>query len=119
MIVVISGSRSISTLPKEAIERINIIINMGATILVGDAPGVDTEVQKYLKFRDYNKFVVFYAYQRCRNNLGFVTKGDYPSYTARDEAMCIEADYGLAIWDGKSKGTKANIDRVPSRVVRV
>ena len=26
--------------------------------------------------------------------------------------MCTIADYGLAIWDGKSKGTKANIERV-------
>ena len=26
--------------------------------------------------------------------------------------MCSIADYGLAIWDGKSKGTAANIQRV-------
>jgi hypothetical protein len=34
--------------------------------------------------------------------------------------MAARADYGLAIWDGKSPGTKANIKRVKrTRIIRV
>jgi hypothetical protein len=117
MIVVISGSRSIETLPPEAIERINRIVELDATIVIGDAPGVDKQVQEYLKFKGYQKVTVHHAYFKCRNNLGFGSIGNYPTHTARDIAMCTAADYGLAIWDGKSLGTKNNIDRVPHRVV--
>jgi hypothetical protein len=115
--VVISGSRSIDKLAPEAIERIDSIISLGAEILVGDAHGIDTEVQKYLKSQNYERATVHHAYENPRNNEGFPTQGGYASDSERDEAMCKIADKGLAIWDGISKGTKANIDRVDSRVV--
>jgi hypothetical protein len=115
--VVISGSRSIGILPKEAIEKVNAIMKLGAEILIGDAPGVDREVQKYLKSKDYDRVTVFHAYETARNNEGFSTQGNYASYADRDKDMCLLADNGLAIWDGQSKGTKANIDRLPTRVV--
>ena len=117
MKVMISGSRLIETLPPEAIERIDTIMTLGAEILVGDAPGIDSEVQKYLKSRDYDQVTVYHAYENPRNNEGFPTQGNYPSYTDRDKAMGELADRGLAIWDGLSKGTAANIDRVPTRIV--
>jgi len=117
MKIVISGSMSIQKLPEEAIRRIDAITQLNAKILVGDAPGVDTEVQKYLKSKNYENVTVYHAYEPPRNHQGFTIVGGFGSSTDRDKAMCAEADYGLAIWDGKSQETKANIDRVPSRVV--
>jgi hypothetical protein len=115
--IVISGSRSIQSLPTEAKERIDTIVKSGAEILVGDAPGIDLEVQRYLKSIDYDRVTVHHAYDKARNNEGFPTQGGYASYSHRDRVMCESADYGLVVWDGQSKGSKANIDRVPSRVV--
>lgn len=118
--VMISGSRSIKALPEEAIMRINTIIGLGADIVIGDAPGVDKLVQNYLLQKEYRQVTVYHAFDKPRYNAGFNSRGGFASYTDRDKAMCAEADHGLAIWDGNSRGTKQNIARVPStRVVRV
>ena len=47
-----------------------------------------------------------------RNTNGFNIVGVLGNYVDRDKQMCNIADYGLAIWDGKSRGTAANIQRV-------
>jgi hypothetical protein len=118
MRIVVSGSRSISQLPEEAKSRLNKIMSLGAEIFVGDAPGVDLLVQVFLHEARYSKVCVYYAYSKPRNNMGFETQAGFGSYVERDQAMCLDADFGLAIWDGRSKGTKANIDRVKTRIVR-
>lgn len=118
MRVVISGSRSIKSLPAEAKERINTIIGLGAEILVGDAPGVDAQVQRYLKDKGYSSVTVYHAYTKPRNNAGFKAVAVTGNYSARDKFMCSQADYGLAIWDGVSRGTLANTQRVKTRIIR-
>lgn len=129
MKVVISGSRSIQVLPKEAINSLDKIIELGFHILIGDAPGVDCLVQQYLKSKNYNKVIIYFVGQKPRNNAGFQCHklsghafGEYATrmgkgsaYSARDNFMCSQADYGLAIWDGVSKGTAQNIKRVPNK----
>lgn len=131
MKVVISGSRSISLLPKEAIESIDRIIEQGFEILVGDAPGIDALVQQYLKSKGYGFVTVYFIGTKPRNNAGFqchklsqkelaeysVKTGIGSSYSARDNFMCSQADFGLAIWDGISRGTAQNIKRVPKTKV--
>jgi hypothetical protein len=118
MKVVVSGSRSIKEIPAEAKSRIKKIMSLDAEILVGDAPGVDLLVQEFLVAEQYVKVCVYFAYAKARNNVGgFKTQNGYSSCIERDKAMCQAADYGLAIWDGKSGGTRANIDRVRTRVV--
>ncbi len=113
--VVISGSRSIKSLSSEAIQRINNIMELGFEILVGDAYGVDAQVQRYLKSRNYPHVTVYHTGYRPRNNAGFMCVKVAGSYTQRDEFMCDSADYGLAIWDGSSPGTKRNIERLGKR----
>ncbi|HLO85476.1 MAG TPA: hypothetical protein VK203_10800 [Nostocaceae cyanobacterium] len=120
-IVMISGSISIRVLPKEAIASLNKIINLGFHIIIGDAPGVDSLVQNYLKSKNCQNVTVYYAKfswsGKCRNNAGFTSVGIDGNYSDRDKIMCNLADYFLAIWDGKSRGTKANIDRLKARKV--
>ena len=116
MKVVISGSRSIKVLPKQAIESIDKIIEQGFEILIGDAPGIDSLVQQYLKSKNYQNVVVYHPFN-CRNNAGFKSEKVGKSYADRDSIMCSQADFGLAIWDGISKGTAANIKRVPKTKV--
>lgn len=119
MKVFVSGSRGVSELPAEAKASLDKIKELGFTVFVGDCHGVDTLVQDY--FKDYRRVVVFHIKDRPRNNLGFDTvRVSGSKQTDKDAAMAAGADYGLAIWDGRSPGTARNIVRVrKTKVIRV
>lgn len=121
MKVFISGSIKIKDVPKCAIEKINSIIDKNFQILIGDAKGVDSLIQKYLVKKSFQNVVVYFAGDSIRNNLGnWPTKqiiGNNKEkgrdlYTLKDIEMAVDADYGLMIWDGESKGTLANIKQM-------
>jgi hypothetical protein len=118
MNVFISGSISIDSLPKLAIEKIDAIIRQNHAVLIGDANGADLRIQKHLLEKRYHNIRVYFAGGRVRNNVGnWVTKQIPPPsnekgralYTLKDKAMAHDADYGLMIWDGESQGTLNNI----------
>ncbi|MEB3191169.1 MAG: hypothetical protein VKL42_12580 [Snowella sp.] len=125
--VIVSGSRKVPTrvpLPKEVTDSLDKIMELGFDIVIGDAEGIDTQVQWYLRHKDYTKVTVYYAVfgntTKPRNNYGFPTIAIEGFYSRRDKTMCAIADYGLAIWNGQSKGTLENIKRVPkTKVIRV
>jgi hypothetical protein len=94
------------------------MIEKGFQILVGDANGADKAVQRYLADKSYPNILVHCMKDHCRNNLGnwptrqvvalLGAKGfDY--YSLEDRAMAEAAEYGLMLWDGKSKGTVNNV----------
>jgi O-acetyl-ADP-ribose deacetylase (regulator of RNase III) len=118
--VFISGSRSIKSLPFEALESLEAIIAQGFTVLVGDCFGVDTLVQDYLAERDYRNVIVCHIGARPRNDRGFKTH-HVPGtrQTDKDEYMGRTANFGLAIWDGVSPGTAKNVARVKTKVITV
>lgn len=121
MIVFIGGSISIKYLDYEVQDELDKIINGELEILVGDAYGVYKLVQKYLDKNGYRDVTV-YAINGCaRNNIGLwkVQAIEVPSsiygrefYTYKDFAMSTDCDFGFMIWDGKSRGTQANILRL-------
>ena len=117
MKVFVSGSRGVRELPAAAKAARNKIRELGFTVHVGDCYGVDALVQAYSE--GYLK-VVFHIGAMPRTNLGFDTVRIVGSkQTDKDAAMAAAADYGLAIWDGKSSGTAKNIKRVGTiKVVR-
>jgi adenine-specific DNA-methyltransferase len=119
--VVVSGSRSVRVLPVAAKEALRKIIALGAQVLVGDCDGVDRAVQDFLSAAGYTKVRVYHIGPRPRHNCGFPTVAVSGSrYEDKDIRMCQEADYGLAIWDGQSPGTRRNIQRVrQTRVITV
>ena len=117
--VFVSGSRGVRELPEAAKASLDKIKELGFTVLVGDCYGVDALVQAYLE--DYGEVVVFHIGREPRHNLGFDTVRVAGSkQTDKDAAMAATADYGLAVWDGRSPGTARNIERVKAtKVVRV
>jgi hypothetical protein len=127
MNVFISGSISISKLPGSAVKKIDAIIMKDFTILVGDAKGVDLQVQKYLFKKKYNNVIVYFAGTEIRNNVGKWRlkaicndegKKGRELYALKDIAMAQDADYGLMIWDGTSLGTLNNIKEMKNRKKR-
>jgi probable addiction module antidote protein len=119
--VFIGGSRHISRLPVEAKERLKSIMEKKLLILIGDAKGADTAVQKYLHENSYESVIVYCSGMECRNNVGNwrarnfeVAKDEtgYQYYAFKDREMAQEAEFGFMIWDGKSPGTVLNVLRL-------
>jgi uncharacterized phage-like protein YoqJ len=119
MKVFIAGSRRLSKLDKDVKQRIDNIIDKGLTVIIGDANGVDKAVQRYLNGRHYRNVVVFCMEGGCRNNVGkwhtriiaasHPERKDFAYFSTKDRAMVEDADYGLMLWDGESRGTLTSI----------
>jgi hypothetical protein len=112
--IFISGSRSITTLNENEVTYLESLIAKGYNFIVGDAAGVDTEVQKLLD-KHIAKVCVYMS--SWRNGMNF---GEWPvvkvqgSYTQRDRKMGDDCFGAVVIWDGSSKGSKGNVDYVTS-----
>lgn len=120
--VFISGSISIKKLPLEVINSIEIMIEKNMTILVGDALGVDSLVQDIFNKKNYFNVIIYSitSTPRYKANIKFQEKkiqvnqdikSQRKRQTYKDEAMTKDSTFSLVIWDGKSKGSYANIKR--------
>jgi adenine-specific DNA-methyltransferase len=126
--VFIGGSRRTSRLSAAVRQRLDRIIERRFPVLIGDANGADKAVQNYLCARGYDRVEVFCMDGLCRNNVGDWTtravsappgaKG-FQYYSTKDEEMARESTIGFMLWDGRSKGTLANISRLLDRGKRV
>lgn len=120
MKVFIGGSISIKYLDQPVKEALNTLLENGSEILVGDAYGVDSLIQKYCFDKGYKNVTIYTCNYQPRNNLGsFKTqrisaKGVFGRefYTQKDIAMSNDCDYAFMIWDSYSKGTLNNINRL-------
>jgi len=68
--IFIGGSRKITRLAQPILERLDNIMKSNFTVLVGDASGVDVQVQNYLFSKKYQNVIVFCTGTSCRNNVG-------------------------------------------------
>ena len=116
--IFIGGSRRLSKLNKDVKRRLDNIIENDFTVVIGDANGVDKAVQQYLESKHHEKVIVFCMEGQCRNNLGKWPTRDiaaapsargFAYFSTKDRVMVEEADYGLMLWDAKSRGTLTNI----------
>lgn len=120
--VFISGSISISKLSDDVRESIDKIILNNLHILIGDADGIDTMVQKYCATMNYFNVTVYsifpfprfsaskqFNYERV--NVSEEIKKERERQQHKDNVMTINSDYSFIIWDGKSKGSYNNIIR--------
>ncbi len=116
--VFIAGSISISRLHVKVQERINKIVSSDFDIVVGDADGADTSIQKCLLKYQARKVTVYCTGNAPRNNVAEwpvhqVTSKAKPGtrayFTAKDLEMARRSDYGLMVWDCKSTGTLSNV----------
>lgn len=112
-------------LPKAVRQELDAKMKNGDTILVGDAPGIDRQVQDYLKKKKYKNVEVYgpgsedvryQADKRWKTNL--VDDPDHEQgssewLAAKDKAMSDTADEGIAvILDKGAKATRNNIARL-------
>jgi len=116
--VFIAGSISINRLHKKVQERIGKIVSADFDVVVGDADGADTSIQRCLTDYGATKVTVYCAGDAPRNNVAdWPVHNVYPRakagsrayFTAKDLEMARNSDYGLMIWDSKSTGTLSNV----------
>lgn len=119
--IFISGSMSIRTLPDRVLEHLHLIIKLRLSIVIGDAPGVDAAVQRFLADIAKREVTVFCGGAAPRNNLGKwpvrriianAMPGTREWHTAKDREMSRIAGSAFVIWDGVSRGSYANIQRM-------
>ncbi|GAB6139659.1 hypothetical protein JCM14076_03880 [Methylosoma difficile] len=115
--VFISGSIKIKVLDENVLNRINNIVKSNYQVIVGDADGVDSSIQKYLESKQTTSVVVYCSGEKPRNNIGHwftekiqtnVAPGSRAFFTAKDIRMAEDCDYGLMVWDTESTGTLNN-----------
>lgn len=118
MKIFIAGAKSIMCLDDYVVSKLHSIREKGYDVIVGDCTGVDSLVQEFFKSVHYPNVTVYASQGKARNNLGLwpvhavpVPDGvkGFAFYRQKDIAMAHDADCGFMIWDGNSKGTKANI----------
>lgn len=120
--VFISGSISTKKLNSEIIESLENIISKEYKVLIGDAPGIDTLIQDFFSKSNYTNVEIYsiFSSPRYRANKNFLSKyinvsseikNERERQTYKDEAMSNDSDFSFVIWDGKSKGSYANILR--------
>lgn len=122
--VFIAGSITIKHLPQKVQARMMNIVASNYAVLVGDADGVDTSIQRFLRENGANNATVYCTGDKPRNNIGgwpvhsvisYHPKGSRAYFTAKDIAMADAADVGLMVWDAKSTGTLSNVVELLSR----
>lgn len=121
--VFIGGSCSIDSLPMYFRVFLDLVMTAGSRIVVGDAPGVDTNVQNYLDDCHYKNVTVYYT-ATCRSNVSNwescqIPPDRYPEedgywteHMPKDIAMCNACTYGLFLWDRTSRATAKNFERL-------
>lgn len=120
--VFIGGSRRVTRLDERVKGRLDEIIRKQLPVVIGDASGADRAVQDYFHQCAYEQVEVFCTEGRCRNNAGnwkirsvpapAGRKHDFEYYAAKDRLMADEGSIGFMLWDGKSRGTLANVLRL-------
>ena len=119
--IFISGSSSIHKLNKDMTKNLDEIIKHNIPVIIGDCFGVDSLVQCYLHNKNYKNVTIYYvgSFPRCYynefnrydcNNLVMNETGR-AFYEVKDIKMTEDCSGALMFWDGKSQGTKNNIER--------
>ena len=105
--------------PETVKKCLDELILSESDILIGDCAGIDNRVQEYLSNKKYDNVTVYVSGSKgfTRNNIGkwmekhFRAQGQtaYSYRIEKDFRMAEDAESGIAIWDGESKGTFINI----------
>lgn len=122
----IDGSKTIGKLPDKAAETITAACRDSHEILIGDCYGIDLAVQRLLAGLEYENVTVYTACPKARNNIRnwqeqriTTSQTGFAAHREKDQAMIDACDLAIFIWDGKTKGTCANINELKRAGKRV
>jgi hypothetical protein len=116
MKVFFTGTENLEILNREMSLRICKVMELKAEILIGNYPGFDQLALAFLHTLEYPNVTIYETGSKLSFGYPIVNVGRYP---AQDIAMSQQADYMLAVYDGKSRGVAANLRRVPENRIRI
>jgi len=123
----ISGSIANNSIPDEVIKSIDVSIDKNYLILVGDARGVDKNIQDLLKINNYSNVNIYHIGNKPRNladknwkqikvtidesNPKLFKDGKFTraAQMIKDKCMVNEANFGLVIWQDVSTNRFGNV----------
>lgn len=126
MKIFIGGSKEIGALPYRMKKVLYSIVKQSHEVLIGDCYGTDLAVQQYLNKMKYRKVMVYTACKKARNNIGNwkeirveTDKTRFEAHRQKDSVMVAACDFSIMLWNGKSKGTYANIKELDDKGKKV
>ena len=126
MRIFIGGSKEIGVLPYRMEKILYSIAKQSHEILIGDCYGTDLAVQQYLNKMKYRNVMVYTACKKARNNTGNwkeikveTDKKGFEAHRQKDSVMAEACDFSIMLWNGKSKGTNANIRELKDKGKKV
>lgn len=112
-------------LPKDIKSKIDSYMSKGDKIVIGDAPGIDRQVQNYLKSKKYDNVEIYspgtkaryLANKKWKSNLIDASEfepGSSEWLAKKDKVMSKIADEGLAVIldNGGAQATRNNVKRL-------
>ncbi|MEG4970461.1 hypothetical protein QUB11_28005 [Microcoleus sp. B6-A1] len=116
MKVFFTGPENLKIIPPQVSLKICKVVGIKAEILIGNFSDFDEIALGLLFLLEYSKVTVYQTGNK--ENLGYpiVNVGEYPT---PDIAMSAEADFMLAVCDGKSPRVTANLQRMPAERIRI
>ena len=115
-------------LPRAIRRELDKVVKAGSKVVVGDAPGVDRQVQNYLNKKQYKNVEIYGPGKQVRynaNNKDWKVKtvndpkhpvGSKEWLAKKDEAMTNASTKGLAVViDDGAKATRANVERLKNQ----
>ncbi len=133
MIVFLCGSKTICTLPDKLTALLDSYCAQNCEFIVGDCYGADILMQRYLHGKGYPHVTVYVSGEHVRQHVSAypVRHFSVPDGTEgfalnrqKDIAMVLDCDEAIMLWNGKTHGTRCNIEDMkragkPYTVIRV
>ncbi|MEG5175570.1 hypothetical protein [Microcoleus sp. B3-D7] len=116
MKVFFTGTENLQDFTPEIVMRIFKVTQLNAEILISNYRGFDQLTLGFLYILEYPKVTVSETGSNLTFGYPIVNVGQYP---APDIAMSEEADFMLAVCDGKSPRVTANLQRMPKNRIRL
>ena len=116
MKVFLTGTEYLQKMNCEMWTRIHNITKLDAEILIGNYRGFDKLALTFLTILQYPNVTVYETGSRLSFGYPLIFVGRYP---AQDIFMSKQANFMLAVYDGKSRGVRANLTRMPPNRIRI
>ena len=121
MKIFLSGSKTVTHLPKELTDLLDFWCMQGAEFLIGDCFGADRLMLEYLLQKGCSRVTVCVSGPKSRVPeslcpvLHIPVSDDlsgFAFYRKKDVYMLSECDRAIMLWDGKTRGTRCNIEDI-------